>query len=118
MQMRDGYIIKVKGMAIYSHQHGERITRVELILDHFCVQGPCIYQLCDIMSQRWWGRCNQGQRGRVAGGYLPQAGSLGNNTPVEEGPTPLSFNSGAQYMAETPARVESIIAVKELELIQ
>ena len=71
MLMRDGYIIKAKGMAIYSPRGGERITRVELSLDHFCVKDPLFYQFCDRMAQKWRGRHSQGQRGRVEGGNLP-----------------------------------------------
>ena len=36
---------------------------------------------------------------------------------MEEGPTPLAFNCGAQYMAETLERVEAMIVVKEVDII-
>ena len=117
MQMRDGYIIKVKGMAIYSSWDGERINRIKLSFDHLLVQASRIYQLCDRMAQQWHGWRCQGRRRRVEGGNLPQACPSSSAPPMDEGSTPLSFNWGVQYMAENPIRVEAIIVVKEVELI-
>ena len=43
---------------------------------------------------------------------------MADHPTIEEEPTPLSFNWGDQYMAETPMAIKAYIAMKELDLLR
>ena len=70
------------------------------------------------MSHQGRRRHNQEIRGSQDKINSLQARSSSTNPPVESGPSPLVFNWGDQYMAETLASMESIIAINEVELVR
>ena len=70
------------------------------------------------MAQQCHVRWRKGERRRIDGGNIPHASSSGSSPLVFDNLVPMMFNWRAQYMAETPAMVQSQIAAKEIDLLQ
>ena len=128
-RMRAGYITQWRGRAINSSLEDGWIIIFDfnrgclssqaILNSLLCVSLFSRYSLLwAIMAQQWRVRRCQGVRGRTKGGNIPQASSSASIPLTDDNPSPLSFNWGAQYMAETPPMVEAQIVVKESELLR
>ena len=94
------------------HEEGKSTTKDQIFLVYlFHPEFNWVCVSCFSMPHHGRRRSDQ----RVSTSLM--AGSANSNSLIKKGPSPLLFNWGAQYMAETPARVEVVIAIKEAELV-
>ena len=52
-KIREGYITKLRGVAIYYSLDGERFTMFKFCLDYFPVQSFHNFLFCETMAQQW-----------------------------------------------------------------